>query len=373
VPIAKNPPIVSVLMANFNGAEHVAAALKSVLAQSLSNIEILFADDASTDDSVAIATAIMGQDARVKILTTKINAGPGAARNRALDVATGTWVAIVDSDDLIHPRRFERLIELADELHTDGIADDMTCFGSDQQDGAATLFGELSQARPINVTANVLLASELELAGRTPFGYLKPLLQREGLKNLRYREDLRLGEDHDFYARYLLQGGQLHLVAQSYYLYRRHQQSFSHRLSVADVENMIRVQNDLLAQFPDMVPELRKLFDERDRTLHKTLQFERLVADLKKPAYAAALGAMLRYPGLLSRIGRSAYEHFTKPKDSAQAIRTAEVDLISAAHAKDCDGYLDRANDRLSNSLNAGYVAPADANLNSHNAHAGSP
>jgi len=371
--MASNSPVVSVLMANFNGAEHVAAALKSVLAQSLHDIEVLFADDASTDDSVDIASAIKDQDARVKVLTTRTNAGPGAARNRALDVATGTWVAIVDSDDLIHPRRFERLIELANDLQTGGVADDLTCFGAGYQGSACTLFGELSQPRPINITANVLLASELEMAGHTPFGYLKPLLRRTDLKNLRYREDLRLGEDHDFYARYLLQGGHLHLVGQSYYLYRRHQQSISHRLGIADVEGMIRVQNDLMAHFPDMAPALRKLFVERARTLQESLQFERLVADLKKPAYFAALGALLRHPGLLSRIGRSAYEHFTKPKDSGQTVKTAEVDLIAAAYVQDRDGYLDPASDTLSNSPSAGYLASGDTRLNGHNAYARSP
>ena len=366
MPIFGKLPTVSVLMPNYNGAEYLESAMRSVLAQSTQNIELVFSDDASGDESVRIARTVMDGDSRVKVLAASVNQGPGAARNHALDVAQGDWIAIVDSDDLIHPRRFERLLEMAKHLQTTGIADDLTCFGSGFQNSERTLFGDLSQSRPLNVTAEVLLASELELGGSTPFGYLKPLMRKDQLKNLRYKADLRLGEDHDFYARYLLEGGHIHLVAQSYYLYRRHEKSFSHRLSVQDVQGMIDAQDVLLKQYPDMPESLRNLFEERGRTLHASLKYEKLVASLKKQEYALALGMVVRHPTLLSSLSRSVKEHYLQHNNKSVAVKVPANTLIANAEIETQDGYTESGN-----SPHADYPNAIDTGNSQTKFHAG--
>ncbi|MEE9428821.1 MAG: glycosyltransferase family 2 protein [Paracoccaceae bacterium] len=353
MPIFGKQPAVSVLMPNYNGAEYLESAMRSVLAQSTQNIELIFSDDASSDGSVDIARSLMDADSRVKVLAATVNQGPGSARNHALEVAQGDWIAIVDSDDLIHPRRLERLLEMAKHLQTSGIADDLTCFGSGFEDSIQTLFGDLSQSRPLNVTVEVLLASELELGGRTPFGYLKPLMRRDRLKNLRYRPDLRLGEDHDFYARYLLEGGHIHLVAQSYYLYRRHENSFSHRLSVLDVQGMIDAQEVLLGQYPDMSETLRNLFEERHDTLHASLKYEKLVKSLKNQKYALALGMVVRHPALFSSLSRSIKEHYLQSNYTGDSVKIQSNALIKNAEIENRDGYTEAGNSPSAVSVNA--------------------
>ena len=74
-------------MANYNGARYIEAALQSALAQSLRNIEVIVADDASTDDSADRVASIAAGDARVRLLRAPANGGPGAARNLCLDAA----------------------------------------------------------------------------------------------------------------------------------------------------------------------------------------------------------------------------------------------------------------------------------------------
>src|SRR5262245_43831868 len=106
-------PIVSIIMAKYNGRRFLRPALRSVLRQTLPERELLFVDDASTESSVACAKSIAGSDRRIKVLERRQNGGAGAARNTGLAEARGDWIAIVDSDDLILPYRLERMLERA--------------------------------------------------------------------------------------------------------------------------------------------------------------------------------------------------------------------------------------------------------------------
>ena len=83
------------------------AALRSVLAQSWRNIEVLVVDDASTDRTAATIARFAAADARVRPLAQRRNGGTYAARNLALQAARGAFVTFHDADDWMHPRRIE--------------------------------------------------------------------------------------------------------------------------------------------------------------------------------------------------------------------------------------------------------------------------
>src|ERR1700727_1817242 len=107
-------PIISVIVANYNGERYLTEALNSILAQTFSQLEVLLVDDKSTDRSLEIAEAFARNDARLRILQLSENHGPAAARNYGLNASRGAWVAVVDSDDYIHPDRLRRLLEAAE-------------------------------------------------------------------------------------------------------------------------------------------------------------------------------------------------------------------------------------------------------------------
>jgi len=71
----------------------------------LGNIEIIASDDASNDCSVEITTRLMAEDDRIRLLRSDCHPGPATARDGALGLAKGEWIAIVDSDDFMHPTR----------------------------------------------------------------------------------------------------------------------------------------------------------------------------------------------------------------------------------------------------------------------------
>jgi len=100
---ARAAPVVSVLMAVHDGRRHLREALESLFAQTFDDFELVLVDDASTDDSRAIAESY--GDARVRILANDENLGLTRSLNRGLAVARGRYVARLDADDVAHRER----------------------------------------------------------------------------------------------------------------------------------------------------------------------------------------------------------------------------------------------------------------------------
>ncbi len=303
-------------MANYNGARHLKEALDAVLGQSLAEIEVLLSDDGSTDDSLAIARDVAATDRRLKILADGVNAGPARARNRALDAARGEWVSIVDADDVILPERFACMLEAAETLGARAIADNLTFFGEPNDQPRVTLLDPEAAAIG-QVTPELLILSDMNRLGMLPLGYLKPIFRRTALDGLRYGENIRIGEDFDFYMRFVLRHGPIQLLPQSYYRYRRHEHSLSHRLSEKDVADIIAAQERLLKDHPDMDTDLAALFARRKDHLNRTLNFERLVGRIKRRQMGAALGQVAGRPDLLIPLSRAMAEHLRNRHRSA--------------------------------------------------------
>ncbi len=98
--------IVSTIIPVYNRAGMVCDAVESVLRQTHQSIEIILVDDGSTDKTPeTLRTLQLRHPVTIKLLRQN-NAGPGAARNAGLDVATGEYVQYLDSDDVLHPKKF---------------------------------------------------------------------------------------------------------------------------------------------------------------------------------------------------------------------------------------------------------------------------
>ena len=100
-------PLVSVLMTAYNTADRIGAALEGLLAQSYRNIEIIVADDNSSDDTVAVLQSWAEKDSRIKYLHMPTNVGTYVAKTAAFKVCQGEFVTCHDSDDWSHPQRLE--------------------------------------------------------------------------------------------------------------------------------------------------------------------------------------------------------------------------------------------------------------------------
>ncbi len=108
-------PRVSVIMPVHNAAGFVAEAVASLRAQTFPDWELLAVDDASSDDSPAHLAGLASRDPRIRVVTSVRNLGAGGARNLAMDMAQGRWLAFLDADDLWHPEKLERQISAMQE------------------------------------------------------------------------------------------------------------------------------------------------------------------------------------------------------------------------------------------------------------------
>ena len=108
-----NDPLVSVVMANYNGERFVRESIESVLSQTMQDLELVIVDDASTDSSVSIFREYMRKDPRIRLIRSYKNRRTAASRNAAIRAARGEYVAIIDNDDLWEPDKLERQIAIA--------------------------------------------------------------------------------------------------------------------------------------------------------------------------------------------------------------------------------------------------------------------
>lgn len=101
--------LISVIIPVYNTAEYLPRCLNSILNNTYRDLEVICVNDGSPDNSLEVLNSYAEKDSRVKVIDQE-NSGVSAARNHGLDVATGEYIAFVDSDDWVHSRYFEILL-----------------------------------------------------------------------------------------------------------------------------------------------------------------------------------------------------------------------------------------------------------------------
>lgn len=325
-------PALSVIMANRNGAPYVRDAVAGVLRQTFRDLELVFSDDGSSDDSVAVARAAANGDPRLRIVTSDVAGGPAAARNRALEAARGEAVAVVDSDDLMHPARFERMLARMDTLGVDILTDDQAYFGARL---GHRLLDSLDFEAPWFVTAEDYLGAELR-SSAIPVGYMKPVIRRSTLADLRYSEAMTVGEDFDLVFRLLLAGARMAVVPDVLYFYRRHSASISHRLRAQDSEAMLRATMGYAQQASG---SLLPLIERRMRFHEEARDYAHLVEALKAFDVASATRAIARRPTHLWSLGRSVRERLARKKSEGAPDELPSITLVAEGREVQGDGF----------------------------------
>lgn len=291
-------PLVSVITANYNGARHLAPAIRSVLQQTLSDLELIIADDASTDDSLEVIASEAAGDPRVRVLAAERNGGPGAARNRALKAARGRYIAVFDSDDLMAPERLERLVARARGDHADIVVDNLLVFRDDDPAPWRAFLCQKAWSHPRWITLADYIEAGRMYSKQPGLGYLKPLFAAEVLKGETYREDLRIGEDYDLVLRLLAKGAQMRFLPDALYRYRKHGASISHVMRREHIEQMLAADAALEVELRAQCQAVRRAQARRRRSLETALVYDRVICALKARQVGAALGACAAQPAV---------------------------------------------------------------------------
>jgi glycosyltransferase involved in cell wall biosynthesis len=106
MPPVSGRPLVSVVMAAYNGADFITESIASVLAQSHDRLDLIIVDDGSVDATLSIAEHWMKRDRRVRVLQ-RPHLGHAQALNAGIAAADGAFIARIDHDDLWHKRKLE--------------------------------------------------------------------------------------------------------------------------------------------------------------------------------------------------------------------------------------------------------------------------
>jgi len=237
---------ICVVIAARNASATIGRAVASALAEP-ETAEVVVIDDGSTDTTSAAAKAADDDSGRLRILRFEKNRGPAAARNAAIACSSSPFIAILDADDFFVPGRFGRL--LADN-EWDFVADNIAFIEESRVTGAPPAIPEFHpQPRLIDLESFVEGNISRRGVRRGEIGFLKPVMRRAFLESneLRYREDLRLGEDYELYVRALAKGARYRLIHACGYCAVVRSDSLSGRHRTEDLRRLYEADRAILA------------------------------------------------------------------------------------------------------------------------------
>ncbi len=245
-------PKVSVVVPVYNVEKYVAECLESILAQTLSDIEVIVLNDGSTDNSENIIKKYADQDSRIKLYRHE-NHGLGPTRNWGITLASGEYLAFVDSDDTIAP-------DMLKNLYSKAVAD-----GADIVEGEVMLMYDdpvknrirtrLSLVRPVQITN--------ENKGEIYASYYFPRIISHNawdkLYNIKFITDNHIwfgdnkkifAEDNWFQLQAFLALPKISFVDKVVYYYRQREDSIMHK-----------PQKDLLRRHSRMISDYTELLN----------------------------------------------------------------------------------------------------------------
>lgn len=286
-------PDVSFILAAYNCAPTIVAAIESALAQRDVTVEVIVVDDCSADDTCEAVAAI--PDSRVQLIKLPENRGPGGARNAGFNAARGRWLAVLDSDDTVEPERLVRMIERAEEEGADLVVDNLDVISGNG--GRQRMFAEEELRRHRLLTLPAFIDSNQLFRATHNFGYMKPVFLRSFIeaRKLRFDETLRIGEDYILLASALASGGICAIEPSAGYNYHIREGSISRVLRLDHVEAMIAGDSRFVSRFT-LQGHARAAHQRRADSLVEARAFLTLVEQLKARSFAGALRTAISNP-----------------------------------------------------------------------------
>ena len=302
----------TVIIPAWNAADTIERSLASVAEQTGVSLLAVVVDDASPDNTAAH----IAPRPWVKVDRLAVNGGPAAARNRAIELAEGDWVVILDADDTMKPDRVARMIDIARREQAEIV------LGNFQHvDSAGVSLKEkpfldpetINQSEHISLTDYV--ARNQVKRGAASIGYLKPLISREFLQQsgVKYNLELRNGEDCHLIFEALAEGARVVIDPEPNYLYTVRPGSVSHRANPDHIRALIEADKVFVEKYKcSMTEEAVGLFQSRDAALVDMMSAERVLNALRERDVGQAASLLAERPKTLLRVARQIIEGLSR-------------------------------------------------------------
>lgn len=297
------PADVSFLICTYNIAPFVEEAIQSALAQREVTVELIVVDDASSDATPDIIEKLARDEPRIKFHRRTENGGISVSRNQAISMATGTWMAIFDGDDVIPPERSRRMIDIALATGADMVADNYERVEEDGTSTGSTMIPKDKAPYTIDVDIATFIESNIILAGGDfTLGYIKPLVRSDFMreKKIEYRDDGELrNEDYLLFLSCLLAGAKFTVTSESFYKWRMRRGSNSWRLNMKNFDAMISANEDmqLVKRYADQ-PRIAKAARTYDQAMLNGRELCRVIESAKSGRRFEAVMSTAKTPAI---------------------------------------------------------------------------
>ena len=253
-------PLVSIIVPTYNGEKHLAATLESIINQDYENIEIIFVNDASTDNTLKIAENALKNSGRgYKIINHEKNSGVSAARNDGLDSADGEYVWFCDSDDRAEKNFVSSLYKRIEDKNADLVFCGIKDFYESEN-----IFKE----EPITLKEKSLnpefyfkawATQKIKFWSVWNFIFKKSFVDKI---NLHFNEQCKLGEDTEFVLKALAAADKISFVRENLYIYVHHE----NMTSVKYHHDKKIFESLALSRFRSIRPVIRRINDKTVRS-----------------------------------------------------------------------------------------------------------
>lgn len=253
---------VSVIIPTYNCAQYVIEAIESVLNQTYQNYEIIVFDDGSTDDTKSVIQPYI-ESGKIKYIYQE-NMGPGAARNRGIEIAEGDYVAFLDADDVWLPNFLEQSVNtLSQNIHAGFVY------------SGNYFVDENRKEIPNYIRKNVFKRGNVCLDLFCNHFIMTPsvLIKKECFKKTgSFDENLMVGEDYDFFLRltYLYDA---EFIANKVWERRVLKGSLSRKDFVQDFLNDIKTLKNFVLKHPEFYANNKKKIHSRLSSYHLTFGY----------------------------------------------------------------------------------------------------
>ncbi|UPM54763.1 bifunctional glycosyltransferase/CDP-glycerol:glycerophosphate glycerophosphotransferase [Gottfriedia acidiceleris] len=276
---------VSLIIPVYNVEEYIEVTCSSLVNQSLKNIEIIFVDDGSSDQSVELIKQY-AKDYPNIVLGIQDNSGPGTARNNGKKIARGEYIGFVDSDDLLPHDAIEAMYQAAIDENADVVTGQSLSFNSTQK-----WFIGSHVSNGVNIPGEKSLISTPGLL--YSLGPCNKLFKATHVKNINFPKNIKVTEDHPFIIEAYLKANRIFTVDKVIYYYRSREDEDNISLSQIVRVNSVKVINDILKSLSISDPLWDQyVVNKFERNQLKAHYYQRIVMADIWPAVNSAIRSM---------------------------------------------------------------------------------
>jgi succinoglycan biosynthesis protein ExoU len=295
---------VTVIIPCYNAEGFIRIAIDSALNQTVP-VKVVVVDDCSTDGSFALLQSLAEAEPRLTAVRQPRNGGPSAARNAALRLVTTPWVVNLDADDYMLPDRLRRLVAHGEAQKLDFVADDVIRVepGQSPGNGIRVWKDELIGSVPMGLARFVRENLSKYCGPRREIGYLKPLMRMGFLRqnNIFFREDMRLAEDFEFYARSLALGARWEVIDPCGYIAVSMPESLSKAYPTSAIGKMVEGDEALL-KTPGLSSDDRAALKEHLHYTRTDYAWRTMIDGVRAKSPGLMLRALMQPPAVAGKV-----------------------------------------------------------------------